>query len=272
MTRYARLLAVTASAAVIIALGCVPALAARQKANVAEPAPVIEKRSVLVFPIGKEPEVTGGPAALPAMVWDAVRSWLNKTGTYEAVSPDPSSPTLQRAVREQRIKQEELTQLPYSQETATKIVREFGDVIVVVGSVLEYKYDTSANRAEVSVSLEVVDTRTGARRTIGVSGLSKPQPTLGTEEALAAEAAQDAGLKLAAQIAGVTPEALTQRSTQALSPAKEEAPKAKRSSKISRGLWFVLGAIIMGLVANSGGDGGAASTPTIPVTPPAVPF
>lgn len=268
MARHVRSIAVAAVAAAVI-LGGLPAQAAREKASPTEPAPVLEKRSVLVFPIGKEPEVTSGPPALPAMVWNAVRTWLNKTGTYEAVAPDPSSPTLQRAVREQRIKQDELLQLPYTQETAAKIAREFGDVMIAAGNVLDYKYDASANRAEVSVSLEVYDPHTGTKRSIGVSGMSKPQPTVGTEEALAAEAAQDAGMKLAAQIAGVTIEALTQREAQALAPAKA-APKAKKS-KISRGIWFVLGAIIMGLAANSGGDGHAVA-PTVPTTPPAVPF
>jgi len=251
--------------------GSLPTLA-RESSKAPEQAPVaVEKRSVLIFPIGKEPEVTGAPAALPAMIWNAVRSWLNKSGTHEAVAPDPSSPTLQRAVREQRIKQEELTQLPYTQETAAKIAREFGDVMIAAGSVLDYKYDASANRAEVSVSLEMYDPRTDVKRTIAVSGMSKTQPTVSTEEALATEAAQDAGMKLAAQIAGVSPEALSQREAQALAPAKA-APKAKRSSKISRGVWFVLGAIIMGLAANSGGDGHAVSPATGGTTPPAVPF
>ena len=238
--------------------------------------PAYEKRPVLVFPLGWEPEVTQRVEGVPAAAWTALKAWLAKTGVFEAVAPDPSCPTLQRAVREQRLKQEELTTFPYSDETVFKIAREFGDPIIVAGAVSEYRYDASANRAEISLSLTVVDpANPNARRTVGVSGMSKPQPTVGTQEVLIAEAADDAGMKAAAAIAGITPDALKERVTQALSQADAAAAKAAKKPArrgISRGFLFMLAAIATGIAANVGGGGLVAAAVGGGVVPPAPPF
>ncbi|MGC8833400.1 MAG: hypothetical protein ACP5R4_05035, partial [Armatimonadota bacterium] len=246
--------------AVSVGLSAVPCRAASVDGGAAAltTVPAYERRPVLVFPLGWEPEVTQKVEGVPAAAWTALKAWLAKTGVFEAVAPDPSCPTLQRAVREQRLKQEELTTFPYSDETVFKIAREFGDPIIVAGAVSEYRYDASANRAEISLSLTVVDpANPNARRTVGVSGMSKPQPTVGTQEALIVEAADDAGLKAAAAIAGITPDALKQRVTQALSQADAAAKTAKKPVRrgISRGFLFMLAAIATGIAANVGGGG-----------------
>lgn len=256
-----------------------PAFAARrrapQNAQVAQAPIGADKRTVLVFPLGKDQEVTGGPADLLATAYQSLLAAINRTATLAAVAPDPSSPLLQRAVREQRLKAQELIP-PYTPETAVKIANEYPDAVVVAGTVSDYRYDASANKAEVSLSLQVIDPFAAQRqRLIAVTGTSKVQPTVGTEEALATEAAQDAAIKAAAQLAGTTPEAISEQvQLSAIAPGQPaqptQQPAVRPRSRFHSGLLFLFAAAIIGLATSGGGAAAlAAGGGTLP---PPVPF
>jgi hypothetical protein len=226
-------------------------------------------RNTLLFPLDVDSAAQGTPTEIAPTLTSRIAQALNRSHVMDASVFYRNSPIIQRAISENRLRSVLAgSTLPQQiPDTAIPLIaREYNAKTVITGSVSSYAYDKSANKVEIGLTLELNDLSTGKKRLIAVSGQSKPAQVVSAELALASEAADDAALNAAAEIAGVPLETVANPPQTAVQ--KPVAKSHKRSSSL-----LILAGIAVLIVAlasshhhsgssdnnnggNSGGDNG----------------
>lgn len=210
------------------------------------------EKGILILPFDLDDAARALPIELRGGMPERIASALNRGQIGEAVVFSNRSPIIQRAIRERRLTQTQVSG-PMTVADSGTVAKEFMARMVVGGSIASYTYDKANNSAEVSLSLDVRDMSAGRTRVVAVNGTSQASSVVSTELALATEAANNAALSAAAAIGGVTVETLT-------APPVAPPVKVKRKSK-GGGIAIIAGVALLAIILSSGnrGSGGGSS-------------
>ncbi|MBW3623633.1 MAG: hypothetical protein KY468_09535 [Armatimonadetes bacterium] len=227
--------------------------------NGATTAPLFDanERNVLLLGFETDESVQGVPGEVISTLPARIASVLNRTYDMDAAVFNRTSPIVQRALRERRLTEAQVTgNVPEAAYPA--VAREYGVNTVVTGTVSSYNYDRATNAVELGLTLDVRALGPGGRtQVIAVSGRTAPVGVVSSEIALAAEAANDAATRAAAEIARIY----------GLQPVPERPAEApKRARKNRTGAIAAVGAVLLLVAIIAGNKGGNRNVDT--TTPP----
>ncbi|HUV03556.1 MAG TPA: hypothetical protein VMX94_00445 [Armatimonadota bacterium] len=238
-TRICRVLAVTC----LLVFQCAQALNADD---------VLQKESLALFPFAIGSDVGASKQELIQQCAGDLLLLVNEglagTRRYSVVLFDPRAASVDRAVREKQITEKEIAQ-PIDTGVqgvakARKLATLMGANLAMIGSIDRYDFNERKAEAELTVTLQLIDARSGSFSTITATGRAAAVEgkTGQGEEALGIGATYEVAEKLLAE---VTAASLTQ-------PTSPAVPQPSHSKK-NRGLIAaMIGAIIVGFVIGSG--------------------
>jgi hypothetical protein len=143
--------------------------------------------SVVAFPF--ENTTGKGGEQLGAALSSAIRT--NLAQQYAVFAFNPRSPSVERAISENRLSRQEVAP-PFDTDKAIKVGKEMGADLVMVGSIDEITYDPNARTSSLTVTVQMIDTRTGTPvKTTAVTGRSREGAQTADEGALLAQAIED---------------------------------------------------------------------------------
>jgi hypothetical protein len=211
--------------------------------------PHISPNTVIVFPFENNTMVGG--KELGETLAAEVKSGVARAGTYSIATFYPASPLLQRARQDQSLTREEIDTVvdpmrgTVDPTRAATVAQRMGARYALLGSIEQVDVDAAAHKANVTVTVQMLDTLTGTpTKTAGVTG-SATGAANASPQALVNAAAQDAArralteLGLAQGTAAVTPPAM-----QGGVDTSKPASKKHKSS-----FWLPLGVMLGVLVA-----------------------
>jgi hypothetical protein len=215
--------------------------------------PHVAANTIVIFPIENN-SMIGGKQLGEALVAH-VKSGISHAGTYSIASYYPASPLLQRARQEQSLTREEAEGVvdpargTVDPTRAANVAMRMGARYALLGSIEQVDVDRAANRANVTVTMQLLDTATGApAKTAGVTG-TYTGTAAASQDDLAMAAGKDAvkralvELGLASESSDLTPPALSggTNDASAVVPAKKK-----------KNLWIPIGALLAILIIGIG--------------------
>jgi hypothetical protein len=208
--------------------------------------PHLSPNTIILFPFENNTMV-GGRELSDRLAAD-VKAGLASSGTYSVATFYPASPLLNRARSETSVTREEVEGVvdpmrgTVDPTRAASIALRMGGRYALLGSIEAADVEMTANRANVTVTVQMVDTTTGApARTAGVTGTFTGQQGA-TREALVEGAARDAATRALTEL-GVTPRPAMTTPTGQQPAATTEKPKRRAS------YWLPLSVLLGVLVA-----------------------
>lgn len=253
-----RRMRLTQAVAVLLVLAMYVAPGIGGAAAMAAPkAPPAVKPTVVVFPF--DTQSVNASETLGADIAASVKATLGASGKYDVITYSERLPSIQRAVAEQVVKKEDVGG-PFGTEKsqkdrAVRIAELMGVNVAVVGTVDDYKLDSTKNVAELTATVQIIDmSNKSVLNTLAVTGKSPDNPKSTAEAELVALAAGDMVTKIAA---GMLPEG-----TQIIKvngntgPAPVTVPATPKKKSKSWLLALLLG---VGLAVAAGGGGGGGS-------------
>lgn len=185
--------------------------------------------SVVVYPF--QP----GPASpeLAQRATDVFKLALTESGLFLVLSVGKESPTIRRAIEEERLSEADLDfTIPVDEERGFKVAHVVGADYFVLGEISDYHYDPDVPTVEVVLKVRLFDGRTGTLlREVEVRGVSGERPGFRpTQKVLEEEALRDAA----------------KRAVQALIGPPEVPPPPPRPPRVKKrrvNPWVVLAAL-----------------------------
>lgn len=218
------------------------------------------RKTMLIFPF--EDVAQSSVEGLSQNLADSIQSELSASGMYQAFVFSERIPSIMRAKQETTLKPDDLRG-PFGTEesqidNAVKIAREMAVDLVLLGSIDDVVSDPTNKKAEVTLSVVVVDGRTGVPvSTLAATG-EAPENTDSTNEAdLIAMAAGNAVSKLVKEIA---PEPVV-----LVAPVAEKKKKTSIFRKLLVPL--LLGAAVGLVIASGNNDNDSDPIDDPPVNP-----
>jgi hypothetical protein len=229
-------------------------------------APLVPNQRIVVFPFSQRDVVT--QANLGVNLAHTLTSVLRATPGFEVSDYFKKHPSLQRAALEGGSLTEKDLVDPSgvtNKELATKIAREMGADMALIGDIDSYKYDPAGNTCEITVTAELVDVKSGkVLNTPVVTGLVPKTAKVSSEAECASVAAGDAVTKIAEGL-DLKPSAAQQM----IMPKYGTDHPTRKSKKGGLLLTLLLG-LGVGLAVSgrgssgSGGSGGGVEPPPPP--------
>jgi len=175
-----------------------------------------------------------------------INEGLAETRCYSVVPFDPRVASVDRAMREQQITEKELAQpidtTIEGAAKAQKLATLISANLAMIGSVDVYDFNESKGEAELTVTVQLIDVRSGKVSTVAATGKGKGAQGGQTEEVAGVAATYEVAKKLLVDIAAANP-------VEATGIAVAQPSQAKKS----RGLIpAMIGAIIVGFLIGSG--------------------
>ena len=224
-------------------------------AQAAEPA---EKESLVVFAFAVSGSVDAAKAEYTKQyardLFLSVKDGLVASDRFSVVAFDPRVAPVQRAVREQKVTEEELSKAIETFSGVRK-AQQLGEIVgaelAVIGSIDSYTFQEDTGEARLTATVQVIDLRTGrVENTIAATGrAARVGDGSGRGElALGIAATQNAAEKFLADIGGAT--AANNLGGDSGAAKDSQSPRPSRSKK---GLIpAMLGAIIVGFLISGG--------------------
>lgn len=225
----------------------------------AVPQQAVPRQSLVIFPLA----TTAIPDAQRQNVEQyasdllvLISEGLTASKKYTVITFDERAAAIQRALREQKVTEKEITQPIDTTASGTALAVKLADLlganVALIGSVDAYQYNLDKGEANVTVTLRMIDVRTGKTRDTTVTGTAtriQGQPGQ-TELAIGIAASYDAAEKLLAGIASVSSTELTDAiEAEPVQPVEEPAPPKKKKDLIP----MMLGAMVLGFLISGGG-------------------
>ena len=161
----------------------------------ADDTPAAQKKTLVVFPSDNPANV--GASLLDALA-NSIKVQVHAAGVYQVVEYTPRLASLERALREQRLTEQDV-RAPFDLAKGVTLGKEMGCDLFLVSSVEEYKYDKDKNAVSLILLAQIGDPKTGKLvGTATVTGAAADALGLREEEQLATLAAVDAVNQLAA--------------------------------------------------------------------------
>lgn len=192
----------------------------RSKGKQKEAAPVVQ--SLIVFPFDQG-EVSSVPETTGEDIASALRSSIGGSDRYMAFLYRDRLAPIKRAREDNTLKlKEDMAPFAQDKEKALKLARLLAADYYLVGSIEDYNIDASKKIAQMTVSVDLMEAKTGKLlRTMLVTGRT-PDSAMSTEEDEArALAAGDVIAKLSSQLAEEN------KPEEAAAPAVSETAAAK---------------------------------------------
>jgi hypothetical protein len=213
--------------------------------------PHISPNTVIVFPFENN-AMTGGRELAEALA-AAVKAGIAQTNGYSVATFYPASPLLQRARSEQSLSREEIegvvdpTRGTVDPTRAASVALRMGGRYALLGSIEAVDVEQAANRANVTVTVQMVDTVSGTpTRTAGVTGTFTGQQGA-TQDSLVQGAARDAAQRALTEL-GMHPAAsATPVPVQGGVDISQPVQKKKGTSSYWLPLGVVLGILVAGV-------------------------
>jgi hypothetical protein len=211
--------------------------------------PHISPNTVIVFPFENNTMVGG--KELSDTLEAEVKSGVTRTGTYSIASFYPGSPLLQRARQDQSLTRVEIDAVvdpmrgTVDPTRAAQVAQRMGGRYALLGSIEQADVDNAAHRANVTVTVQLLDTLTGTPvKTAGVTGTYTGAQN-DSPQVLVSRAAQDAARRALTELGlAQGTAALTPPTMQGGIDTSKSAPKRRRSS-----YWLPFGVLLGVLVA-----------------------
>jgi hypothetical protein len=208
--------------------------------------PHLSPNTIIVFPFENNAAVGG--RELADRLADDVKAGLTASGAYSVATFYPASPLLNRARGEGGLTREEIETVvdpmrgTVDPSRAANVAMRMGGRYALLGSIEAADVEAAANRANVTVTVQLLDTTTGApARTAGVTGTFTGQQGA-TREALVEAASRDAATRALTEL-GVTPRPAT------AAPAAREAPAPAARERRRSSFWLPVTVLLGVLVA-----------------------
>lgn len=209
--------------------------------------PYLSPNTVIVFPFENNAMI-GGRALAEVLAAD-VKQGLTSTGQFSVASFYTASPLVQRARSEQALTAEEVNSVVDPERgtvdptRAASVALRMGGRYALLGSIEAVDLERAANRANVTVTLQMLETTTGApARTAGVTGSFTGQPGA-SEASLAEGAARDAAQRALTELG------ITVRPTPAVLQGGTDPTRPVERKKGTSSYWLPLGVLLGVLVA-----------------------
>jgi hypothetical protein len=209
--------------------------------------PHLSPNTLIVFPFENNAMV-GGRELADRLAAD-VKAGLASSGAYSVATFYTASPLLNRARGENSLTREEIEGVVDPERgtvdptRAANVALRMGGRYALLGSIEAADVEAAQNRANVTVTLQLLDTTTGApAKTAGVTGTFTGQQGA-AREALIDGAARDAATRALTEL-GVTSRPAT--AAPARPAAEESAERPKRRTSYWLPLSVLLGVLIAG--------------------------
>lgn len=220
--------------------------------------PALPVRSIVVFPFENTTEISLDKAGQDMPV--CIQGNLSATGVYRAYAYNERIPSIQRAVREVPLKQEDV-EGPFGAgkdgvAKAIRLAKEMSADFALVGTIEDTKVDVAKSIASVTMSACIVDVKTGDTvKTIAVTG-NVLTGTKSNEAELIAGATNDAVTKMVKEIA---PNPV---------PGNQQVVSRKKTSWTKKLFIPILLGVAVGIIASSNHGGNSNNADTdLPPTP-----
>ena len=217
------------------------------------PACAAEKDSLVVFPIAVSSDIAAGKAEFTAQyaedLFVLVKEGLTAGKRFSVVAFEPRIASVQRAIREQRFTEKEvLTPIETFSgiDKARKLAALTGAQYAVIGSIDRYVFAEGKGEAELMVTFQLIDVRTGDSETIAATGRGAGAVDRGSEAEMGAgtAATYDAAEKVVAAMASAAPQLLTAEQ-QSLTTSEEQPSGARKSKSL---IPAIIGAVLLGFL------------------------
>jgi hypothetical protein len=211
--------------------------------------PHISPNTVIVFPFENN-SMIGGKELGEALAAE-VKSGVARAGTYSIATFYPASPLLQRARQDQALTREEIDTVvdpmrgTVDPTRAANVAQRMGARYALLGSIEEATVDMAGHKANVTVTVQMLDTLTGTPvKTAGVTGTATGAANA-SQQALVNAAAQDAARRALTELG------LAQGNAPVTPPAMKGGVDMSKpvEKKHSNTFWLPLGVLLGVLVA-----------------------
>ena len=217
--------------------------------------------TVVVLPFGPTTQMSGAVApTLGASLTRALSSSLRSTGKFEVVQFSAAHPSIARALEEQRLRTAQVTPPFEDPEVAVLLAREMGTQYAMAGVIEDYTYDSTAQKATLTVSVQWLEAKSGqALKTVAISVEATGTAT-STQDEVDTKAVSEAVNRVLQELA--IGEVSVVQPNQV--PAKK--PSVKRGNSIG---WILLGLGLIAAFASGarGGGEGLDLPPPAPLAP-----